>query len=136
MYRIIYKSTATKPVNKENLRDILYASMSRNRTQRVNGVLVATRHHFLQFLEGSHELVEETYRLIEKDSRHCDILLVCAREIQSPRFTNWKMKGVGIFDLNLEIEKKLIEEFGEIDGNLDLPEEEQEAYRLLDYFDL
>lgn len=136
MFRIIYKSTSALPVNKENFRQILYSSMSRNRLQAINGVLVATSRHFLQFLEGEHDLVAETFDRIEKDPRHRDILLVCARQTQSPRFENWKMKGVGIFELNLEIEQKLITAFGAVDGTVHLPEVEAEAYRLLTYLDL
>lgn len=131
MYRLIYKSTSAGPISKEDLRDILYTSMDKNRAEGVNGALIATRSHFLQFLEGSFEDVNATFSRIVKDPRHRDITLVSFGPVDEALFSEWRMKGFGIFDLNLELENRLKQQYGEEANGVFLPTEETKAFSLL-----
>lgn len=131
MYRLIYKSTSAGPINKKNLRDILYTSMDNNRAEGVNGALIATHSHFLQFLEGSFEDVNATFSRIVKDPRHLDITLVSFGPVDEALFSEWRMKGFGVFDLNLELENKLKQQYGEEANGVFLPTDEAKALSLL-----
>jgi hypothetical protein len=131
MYRLIYKSKASVPISKENLRDILYTSLEKNRFDGVNGALIATHSHFLQFLEGDFEDVNETFFRIVKDPRHLDIKLVSFGPVEKALFSQWSMKGFGIFNLNRELENKLKQQYGEEDNGVFLPTEEPDALLLL-----
>ena len=131
MYRLIYKSRSAGSISKENLRDILYTSLEKNRADRVNGALIATSSYFLQFLEGDFDDVNSTFFRIVADPRHRDIKLVSFRQVDKPLFSQWRMKGFGIFDLNLELENRLIERYGEEEGSVFLPTEETKAIALL-----
>lgn len=131
MYRLIYKSRSAGSISKENLRDILYTSLENNRTGGVNGALLATSSHFLQFLEGDFDDVNATFFRIIGDPRHRDIKLVSFRQIDKPLFSQWRMRAFGIFDLNLELENSLKERFGEEDGCVFLPTEETSAIELV-----
>jgi len=132
MYRLIYKSKSDGPISKEDLRDILYTSMDKNRTESVTGALIATHSHFLQFLEGSFEDVNSTFSRIIKDPRHLDITLVSFGPVDEPLFSEWRMKGFGIFDLNLELENKLKQQYGTEENGVFLPTDEQKALSFLD----
>ena len=131
MYRLIYKSKASVTISKENLRDILYTSLEKNRVDSVTGALIATHSHFLQFLEGDFEDVNETFFRIVKDPRHLDIKLVSFGPVEKALFSQWSMKGFGIFNLNLELENKLKQQYGEEDNGVFLPTEESDALLLL-----
>lgn len=131
MYRLIYKSRSAGSISKANLRDILYTSLENNRADGVNGALIATSLYFLQFLEGDFEGVNATFFRIIEDPRHRDIKLVSFRQVDQPLFSQWRMKGFGIFNLNLELENRLKERFGEEEGSVFLPTEEANAIALM-----
>ncbi len=127
MHRLIYKSKARSAIDKESFRDILYTSVAMNRKYKINGALIATRSHFLQFLEGEYGTVLETYERIKEDSRHTDIKMISFSSVQQPLFSEWRMRGFGLFDMNLKLEKQLKEKYGSEDGVIRLPEEEEKA---------
>ena len=130
-YRLIYKSTAAARIKKDDLRDILYTSLEKNRAAGVNGALLATHSHFLHFLEGGFDEINETFFRIAKDSRHLDIKLVSFGQIEKPIFSQWKMKAFGIFELDIELEEKFKQQYGEEAGGVCLPVDETKALALL-----
>lgn len=132
MYRIIYKSTAQGEIDKETFRDILYTSVQMNRKHGITGALIATKKYYLQFLEGEHEIVEKTYASICEDSRHKDIKLIASHSVRETLFSQWRMRGFGLFDLNLQTEKRLKEKYGEEDGSVFLPEDESGALAMVE----
>jgi len=131
LYRLIYKSKSSGSISKNDLRDIMYTSLENNRAEGVNGALLATQSHFLQFLEGGFEEVNETFFRITKDPRHRDIKLVSFGPADAVLFSQWRMKGFGVFDLNVDLENKLKEQYGEEDGGVFLPIDEANALSLL-----
>lgn len=127
MHRLIYKSKAPFAIDKESFRDILYTSVAINRKHKINGALIATRSHFLQFLEGEYGEVEETYARIKEDKRHTDIKLISFSEVEQSLFSEWRMRGIGLFDMNIKLEKHLKEKYGTENGVIKLPEDEEKA---------
>ena len=127
MHRLIYKSRANTPIDKETFRDILYTSVAFNRKHGIKGALIASRTHYLQFLEGDHDSVAETFTRIQQDIRHTEIQLISFSHVKAGVFEDWRMRGFGLFNLNLELEKQLKAKYGVEDGGIRLPEEEAAA---------
>lgn len=130
MHRLIYKSRAKGTIDKETFRDILYSSASANRSQGLNGALLATRTHYLQFLEGEYSRIQQTFKKISADPRHCDIQVISFDAIDSCLFENWHMRGFGVFQSNLELEARLKEKYGAHAGGIKMPSDEQTAISL------
>jgi hypothetical protein len=130
MHRLIYKSRAKSGIDKETFRDILYTSVALNRKHDISGALIASRTHYLQFLEGEHDIVADTFTRIKEDGRHTDIVLIAFSSIEKKLFVNWRMRGFGLFDLNLELEQQLKEKYGAEEGSIRLPDEEKAALAL------
>lgn len=131
MHRLVYKSKSEKTLSKETLRDILYTSLEKNRAVGVTGVLIATHSHFLQYLEGEFDDVNETFFRIVKDPRHTGIKLVGFGAAEKALFSQWRMKAIGLFDLNMELENQLKQVYGEEEGGVFLPVEEPKALSML-----
>lgn len=131
MYRLIYKSRASEPISKKMFRDILYSSVSNNQEQSINGALLATHTHFLQFLEGSFSAVNETFFKIVHDTRHTKIQIISFIPVEQAIFDSWRMRGFGIFNLNTELDKKLKDVYGSEEGGIALPIDEQAALSLV-----
>ena len=136
MYRLIYKSKANGVIDKESFRDILYTSVQLNRTHGVNGALIATDNYFLQILEGSSEIVHETFARIKDDPRHIDVKIITSESITEAKFADWRMRGFGLFGLNLELEVELKKKFGEQDDSIFLPEDKEKVFELIHDLDM
>jgi hypothetical protein len=130
MHLLIYKSTAEGDIDKETFRDILYTSVQLNRKHGITGALIATRKYYLQFLEGEQDIVEMTFSSICKDPRHKDVKIIASHPVGEAMFSQWRMRGFGLFDLNLQTEKRLKEKYGEENGSIFLPEDESGALAL------
>jgi hypothetical protein len=124
MYRLIYRSRSTKEIDWPTVQAILHSSENQNREHDINGVLLATDTHFLQVLEGRFEDVNDTFMRIVQDSRHTDLRLISYGVIDALLFAGWGMRGIGVFDLNKDLEAKLMEKYGEEDGSVKFPLEE------------
>lgn len=131
MYRLIYKSKTTQKLDKETFRDILYTSAKMNGASGVTGALLATRTHYLQFLEGEYDAVNYTFSRIIEDSRHNKVKLIAFRPVDKRLFSAWEMKGFGIFQLNKDLEAMLMDKYGEEDGGVRFPHEESDSLSLL-----
>jgi hypothetical protein len=130
MYRLIYKSRSSVTIDRGIVRDILHASLDRNREADVTGALLATSTHFLQVLEGDFDEVNETFQRIARDTRHSQLKLVSFGPEEKRLFEGWAMRGFGIFDLNRELEAQLKEKYGEEEGGVRFPTDEWAALAL------
>jgi Sensors of blue-light using FAD len=87
-----YLSEAETRVNVWSLTEIVDVSIKRNTLHSVTGILFFDQGYFGQILEGSRGAVEETWKRIQKDSRHRNIELLGITEIEARRFPEWSMK--------------------------------------------
>jgi hypothetical protein len=131
MYRLIYKSRSRTPIDWELVNSILETSQQQNPEQAITGVLVATRSHFLQALEGSFEAVNDLFYKIARDPRHDRLQLVGFTCTERRTFPDWGMHGIGVFDFNQELSRQLKLAYGEEDGEVRFPTEEWEALSLI-----
>jgi len=131
MYRLIYKSRSVEPLNWDMVRSITSASEVNNEARGVTGVLLASRTHFMQILEGNFEDVNAVFRRICKDPRHDEMYIVGFSVIDARLFGGWGMRGIGAFDFNQELEQQLQDKYGEEGGGIRFPLEEWQALAML-----
>ena len=131
MYRLIYKSRSTQPIDWELVDSIIGTSQDGNEELNVSGVLLATTNHFLQVLEGSFEDVNQLYCTIVKDVRHYQVQLISFSCTEERIFDNWTMHGIGVFGLNEDVSGQLKETYGEEDGEVRFPTDEWKALALI-----
>lgn len=131
MYRIIYKSRSVKPLDWEIVRSITSVSEKNNETCGVTGLLLASRTHFLQALEGNFEDVNAVFRRIVRDERHAELSIIAFGVIDARLFGGWGMRGIGAFDFNLKIEAELKRKYGEEEGGIHFPLEEWQVLAMI-----
>ena len=136
MYRLIYKSKSNSEITWEQVKEIMHSSDTHNRESGISGILLATSSHFLQVLEGPYEMVNETFMRIIKDNCHSDIKLISFNAIDTRIFQDWGMLGIGVFNLNSQLESSLKEKYGEEDNGVKFPLEEWKALALINDINL
>ena len=131
MYRIIYKSRSAEPLNWDIVKSITSVSEMNNEARGITGVLLASRTHFLQTLEGNFEDVNAVIRRIFRDERHTEMSIISFSVIDARLFGGWGMRGIGAFDFNRRIESELKQKYGEEDGGIHFPLEEWQALAMI-----
>jgi len=131
MYRMIYKSRSVAPLDWELIRSIATQSELSNEKRGLTGVLLASKTHFLQVIEGRFEEINAVFRKICRDERHDELSIVSFSIIDSQLFGGWGMQGIGVFDLNTDIEAQMKRKYGEEQGGIRFPLEEWSALALV-----
>jgi hypothetical protein len=131
LHSLVYKSRCRGSANWNLVDSILSSSARNNPANGITGVLVASKTHFLQVLEGEFESLNATFERISRDERHDKVQLISFTEIEERKFADWAMHGIGLFDLNNELATRLCEKFGEDSGNVRFPSTESEVMELL-----
>ena len=131
MHRLIYKSESIVGIDQSTIKDIIQRSRELNGKEEITGALLATKTHFLQVLEGEFDKVNETFIRIAKDPRHEKVQLISFAPVNTRLFEGWAMKVFGLFGLNLELENRLKEKYGEEEGGIKFPTEEWASLSLM-----
>lgn len=131
MYRIIYKSRSVAPLDWDIVKSITAASEKNNEKTGVTGVLLASRTHFMQALEGNFEDVNAVFRRIARDDRHHELSIIAFTVVDARLFGGWGMRGIGAFDFNRDIETELKRKYGEEDNGIHFPLEEWQALAMI-----
>ena len=109
MHRILYISTARRPLSDVELETILGASRRNNRLADVTGLLVVGDRRFLQVLEGPEDAVKATFERISGDNRHFALVELNNKAIDKRSFPHWAMgfqRGGEVAD-GLTLEKQV-----------------------------
>jgi hypothetical protein len=131
MYRLIYKSRASRQIDWDFIGKLINKSEEKNQDAGVTGVLLATKTHFLQVLEGGFDEVNELFMRIVRDPRHDQVQLISFDCVESRLFGGWAMHGVGIFDFNQSLIDDLIAQYGEEEGGVRFPVEDWKVLALI-----
>ena len=91
IYRLIYRSTATRPLGSAELDRLVSQSQIYNFSHHVTGVLFYSGQHFLQELEGPQAGVEEIYEHLSHDARHTELFVIDRAPIPERLFPRWSM---------------------------------------------
>ena len=124
MYRLIYKSRSKKKIDWDMVTNIMNQSSVNNEKRNLTGLLLATDTHFFQIIEGRFEDINSVFMRIARDDRHDNISLISFQVIDTRLFSGWGMRGIGIFDFNKDIERELMDKYGEEEGSVRFPLEE------------
>ncbi|WP_200372634.1 BLUF domain-containing protein [Thiocystis violacea] len=91
LVHLIYVSTASKALSREELERILDSSIRHNALRNVTGMLLYANGTFMQALEGEEAAVDETYARILQDPRHTAIVMLHDGPLAARRFDDWSM---------------------------------------------
>jgi Sensors of blue-light using FAD len=102
LVRLLYASRVVEPAESAT-QSILEQSRSHNPACGITGILCYGGGIFLQALEGGRNQVSSLYGLIQRDTRHKDVVLLHYEEISERRFGSWTMGQVNVAKLNNSI---------------------------------
>jgi hypothetical protein len=91
MYHLVYISYEARPMQEEDLLDILNESRLNNKKYNVTGMLVYLHGKFIQVLEGEYNEVSTIYEGIVKDPRHRKVTTVLEGNTAQRIFKDWSM---------------------------------------------
>ena len=131
MYRLIYKSRSREDIDWAFVNALVNSSETKNEEAGITGVLLATRTHFLQVIEGGFDDINRLYLRIARDPRHDEVQLISFGCVESRLFGGWAMHSVGIFDFNEALVNDLIAQYGEEGGNVRFPVEDWKVLALI-----
>lgn len=92
MIQLTYLSTPFRPMNNEDLMDILTAARLNNASIGVTGMLLYTGTDFIQVLEGEEQIVEDLVAQIRKDPRHKNFRIIERKKIAQREYAEWTMR--------------------------------------------
>ena len=90
LFQLIYVSTMLK-LGVDAFPAILESSVRNNRNNDVTGMLLYADGGVLQVIEGEKDKVLETFRIVQRDPRHCGILVLMEEDIPERQFSSWSM---------------------------------------------
>jgi len=89
--QLVYRSQARQSFSEAELVDLLEEARTHNQQHGITGLLFYHDGYFVQFLEGSEDVLEPLYAQIQQDTRHQQITTL-HRAVQSQRvFAGWAM---------------------------------------------
>jgi hypothetical protein len=89
--QLVYVSQATQPLSPKALRELIARSAARNASVQVTGLLLYSRGHFMQLLEGPPAAVGKLYDTIRVDSRHAAVRRLSCKPVWGRLFAKWHM---------------------------------------------
>ncbi len=131
MFRLIYKSRSTQPIDWDFVNELIGTSEPNNEKAGITGVLLATRTHFLQVLEGDFDEINRLFVRIARDPRHDEVQLISFGSVESRLFGGWAMHAVGIFDFNQGLLNDLVRQYGEEEDSVRFPVEDWKVLALI-----
>jgi hypothetical protein len=95
LFRIVYCSRNAAVAPQDNgvadVEKILATSRANNARHGVTGALMYSAGFFAQTLEGNLEAVQRIFETIQRDPRHCDVVVLQASRIGERLFGKWDM---------------------------------------------
>lgn len=91
LYKIMYISSASPNMSVEDLDKLLDKCRFKNAHFDITGYLLYHNGRFIQLLEGKKISVEYVYNTVKIDSRHNNLIELCAEAIDSRMFPQWEM---------------------------------------------
>ncbi|HEU6447499.1 MAG TPA: BLUF domain-containing protein [Verrucomicrobiae bacterium] len=104
LFQIVYTSTASVPLSREELRELLKGSHERNARAGITGLLLYKDGNFMQALEGGEIAVKNLFTKICDDRRHHGILTLIEGPIEHRQFPDSSM---AFRDLNHEASRDI-----------------------------
>ncbi|MAU12592.1 MAG: hypothetical protein CL607_22415 [Anaerolineaceae bacterium] len=97
---LIYASTATHKLSRQEIIDILDKSREKNKQLGITGLLLYKDGNFMQVLEGEDKAVSDLYEAIEADPRHVGTHVMLKRPVDERTFGDWQMAFVDLDEVD------------------------------------
>jgi uncharacterized membrane protein (DUF373 family)/acylphosphatase len=107
MLRLLYISSAAKPMDEEALLGLLQSCRNNNAQKGITGMLLYCSDSFIQVLEGETQELEALFKIIKKDPRHTNVTILEKKHITERKFPEWSMGFKKISDEDLSDVKGL-----------------------------
>jgi hypothetical protein len=91
VYQLIYISDKIHTFVPSDVNSILSSARKNNGINEITGLLVELPKHFIQILEGAHDRVKSTFNRISEDTRHKNVRVVLAENIEFREIEAWEM---------------------------------------------
>jgi Sensors of blue-light using FAD len=89
--QLCYVSTAVVPFEAPMLHALLEQARAHNHAHGLTGILLYSRGHFMQMLEGEPGAVSALFHKIELDPRHHRVMTLFRQPIVARDFADWSM---------------------------------------------
>ncbi|WP_168797877.1 BLUF domain-containing protein [Pacificoceanicola onchidii] len=89
--QFLYYSTACIAYKSSGNLDVLASARRHNIHNQITGFLFRTEDHFVQLLEGHHDVAVETMGRIRRDVRHTDMVVLPVMLTKQRSFSSWLM---------------------------------------------
>jgi hypothetical protein len=86
LYSLLYRSQASRAVHEVTLTSLLRKARHYNEQAQLTGLLLFTKGHFLQLLEGPEPALSDLYARINDDPRHYDVRTLAYGPIEKRAF--------------------------------------------------
>jgi hypothetical protein len=97
LIHLIYASTASRPLRRDELLDLLSKARTSNQQLGLTGMLLHEAGNFFQVLEGPEGTVRRLFEHISRDPRHHQVVKIIQEPIARRAFADWTM---GFADLS------------------------------------
>jgi len=91
MFRVVYASSAVKPLSEQELEAHLNKYRLRNGKRGITGMLLYKDGNFMQCLEGPKKVVSALLAKIQFDPRHRNVIVLLSEENVRREFSEWTM---------------------------------------------
>ena len=93
MRRIKYLSSFARPIESEEIEELVEKASQNNTALGITGVLMATGGIFFQIIEGGDDAIVQLFERIQQDERHNQILMLRDEKgVESRLFPDWGMR--------------------------------------------
>ena len=90
LYQLVYTSVRKQTCDEREIQKILDSCKRNNVSKDITGVLLHSDDRFIQYLEGSKEIIN-LYDQIKEDKRHSGAILLSYRPLKERVFPAWHM---------------------------------------------
>jgi hypothetical protein len=100
---ILYLSKRNKICTDNHIYEILDSAQLINHENSVTGLLMYSKTHFLQYVEGPRFNVNQIYERIKGDFRHSNCIIISTGFVDERIFPSWEMASKSFDENNLTI---------------------------------
>ncbi|MDQ3536593.1 MAG: BLUF domain-containing protein [Bacteroidota bacterium] len=90
LYQLVYTSVRKPGCDDYEIKKILESCKRNNPSKDITGVLLHSENHFIQYLEGSKDIIN-LYDSIKEDTRHSRVVLLSYGPLKERVFPAWHM---------------------------------------------
>ena len=94
MKTVLYISEALHTFTAQELKELSFSSTLKNKSKEISGYLYYKDKHFLQYVEGDEQYINELINTIKTDPRHRFIMAIEENSLDDRRFPDWGMKSI------------------------------------------